>query len=51
MVRILFVCHGNILKRVRKPGKIKGLREVEDLYYTTTTPFEKELNQLKEEYQ
>ena len=38
MVKILFVCHGSILKSLGKASKIKGFRTPEGVYYTTTTP-------------
>lgn len=39
MTKILFVCHGSILKSPEKAGKINGFTERNDTYYTTTTPF------------
>ena len=38
MIRILFICHGSILKSPGKASKIKGFRTSEGVYYTTTTP-------------
>ena len=38
-IKILFVCHGNILKSPRKASKINGFTEQSSAYYTTTTPF------------
>ena len=37
--RILFVCHGNILKSPGKASKINGFAKQKGAYYTTTTPF------------
>ena len=42
MIRVLFVCHGSILKSPEKVGKINGFAEQKGAYYTTTTPFLKE---------
>ena len=42
MIRVLFICHGSILKSPGKAGKINGFTEQKDAYYTTTTPFLKE---------
>lgn len=39
MIRVLFICHGNILKSPRKASKINGFTEQSSAYYTTTTPF------------
>ena len=39
MIKVLFVCHGNILKSPRKASKINGFTEQSSAYYTTTTPF------------
>jgi len=41
-IRILFVCHGNILKSLRKASKINGFMLQSGTCYTTTTPFLKE---------
>lgn len=38
MIRILFICHGSILKSPGKACKINGFRTSEGVYYTTTTP-------------
>ena len=38
-IKILFVCHGNILKSPRKASKINGFTEQSSAYYTTTTLF------------
>ena len=42
MIRVLFVCHGSILKSPGKVSKIKGFTKQKGNYYTTTTPFLKE---------
>ena len=42
MIKILFVCHGNISKSPEKASKINGFTMEEGAYYTTTTPFLKE---------
>lgn len=42
MIKILFVCHGSILKNPGKASKIKGFMKQKGAYYTTTTPFSKE---------
>ena len=39
MIKILFVCHGNILKSPGKAWKINGFKTGKGAYYTTTTPF------------
>lgn len=39
MTKILFVCHGSILKSPGKTSKIDGFTMQEGAYYTTTTPF------------
>ena len=38
MVKILFVCHGNILSVSQKACKINGFERHFVFYYTTTTP-------------
>ena len=38
-IKILFVCHGNILKSPRKASKISGFTKQKGVFYTTTTPF------------
>ena len=43
MTKILFVCHGSILKSPGKASKINGFTKEKGAYYTTTTPFLKEL--------
>ncbi len=42
MIRILFVCHGSILKSPGKASKINGFAKQKGAYYTITTPFLKE---------
>ena len=42
MIKILFVCHGNILRNPEKACKINDCTEGKGAYYTTTTPFLKE---------
>ena len=42
MIKVLFVCHGSILKNPRKAHKINDFMEGKGTYYTTTTPFLKE---------
>ena len=39
MIKILFVCHGSILKSPKKARKINGSVVQKGVYYTTTTPF------------
>ena len=39
MKRILFICHGSILRSPGKARKINGFTERNGTYYTTTTPF------------
>ena len=41
-IKILFVCHGNILKSPEKASKINSFMAEKGVYYTTTTPFLKE---------
>ena len=43
MTRILFVCHGNILRSLEKACYINGFHRSDGAYYTTITPFAKEL--------
>ena len=43
MIKILFICHGRILKSSGKACKINGFIARKGVYYTTTTPFGKEL--------
>lgn len=42
MIKVLFVCHGSILKNPKKAGKINSFTAREGTYHTTTTPFFKE---------
>lgn len=42
-INILFVCHGNILKSPGIASRINGFTTDRGVYYTTTTPFLKEL--------
>ena len=43
MIRVLFICHGSILKSPQKVSKINGFTKQKGAYYTTITPFLKEL--------
>lgn len=43
MIRVLFVCHGNILRSLEKAYYINGFHRSDGAYYTTITPFTKEL--------
>ena len=43
MKNILFVCHGNILRSPEKAYYINGFHRSNGAYYTTITPFAKEL--------
>ena len=43
MTKILFVCHGNISKSPEKASHINGFHCSNGAYYTTITPFVKEL--------
>lgn len=42
MIKVLFVCHGSILKSSGKASKINGFAKQKGAYYTATTPFLKE---------
>lgn len=42
MIKILFICHGNILRNPKKASKNNVFTAREGAYYTTTTPFLKE---------
>ena len=42
MIKIVFVCDGNILKSPEKACKINDFTKQKDTYYTTTIPFLKE---------
>lgn len=39
MIKILFVCHGSILKNPGKASKINGFTFEKSVYHTTTAPF------------
>ena len=39
MIKVLFVCHGSILKSPGKVCKINGFEVGYGIYYTMTTPF------------
>ena len=39
MIKILFVCHGSILKNPKKACKFNDFTAGYGTYYTTTTPF------------
>ncbi|MDE5598001.1 MAG: hypothetical protein K2J04_09215 [Lachnospiraceae bacterium] len=39
MIKILFVCHGNILKNPGEACKTNDFIAARDAYYTTITPF------------
>ena len=39
MIKILFICHGSILRGPGKASKINDFTEKNGTYYTTTTPF------------
>ena len=43
MVKILFVCHGSILRSLEKACYINDFHRSNGAYYTTITPFAKEL--------
>ena len=40
---ILFICHGSILRSLEKACYINGFHRSNGAYYTTITPFAKEL--------
>lgn len=42
MKRVLFVCHGSILRSLEKAYYINGFHRSNGAYYTTITPFAKE---------
>ena len=44
MIKVLFICHGNILKSPVKASKINGFTKQKGVYYTTTPFFERALN-------
>ena len=39
MIKILFICHGSILKNPQRACKINDFPAGYGTYYTTTTPF------------
>ncbi len=41
-IKVLMVCHVNILNSPEKANKINGFVADKGAYYTTTTPFSKE---------
>ena len=43
MIKVLFICHGNILRSLEKACYINGFPRSDGAYYTTITPFAKEL--------
>jgi hypothetical protein len=43
MIKILFVCHGNIMRQSEKASKINDFSVSKGAYYTITIPFMKEL--------
>ena len=43
MIKVLFICHGSILRSPEKACYINGLHRSNGAYYTTITPFSKEL--------
>ena len=43
MIKILFVCHGSILRSPEKACYINGFHRSDGAYYTTITPFVEEL--------
>jgi hypothetical protein len=43
MTKILFVCHGSILRSLEKACYINGFHRSDGAYYTTITPFVEEL--------
>lgn len=43
MIKILFVCHGSILRSLEKACYINGFHRSDGAYYTTITPFVEEL--------
>lgn len=42
MIKVVFICHGSILKSPEKACKINGFTARKGAYYTATTPFLKE---------
>ena len=43
MVKILFICHGSILRSLEKACYINDFHRSNGAYYTTITPFVEEL--------
>lgn len=43
MVKVLFICHGSILRSLEKACYINGFHRSNSAYYTTITPFAKGL--------
>jgi hypothetical protein len=43
MIKVLFICHGNIMRQSEKASKINDFSVSKGAYYTTTIPFMKEL--------
>ena len=43
MTKILFICHVSILRSPEKACYINGFSRIDGAYYTTITPFAKEL--------
>ena len=43
MTKILFICHGNILRSLEKACYINGFHRSNGAYYTTITPLVKVL--------
>ena len=39
MIKILFICHGSILKNPEEASKIKDFTKQKGAYYAMTTPF------------
>ena len=43
MIKVLFVCLGNIMRQFEKASKINDFSVSKGVYYITTIPFMKEL--------
>ena len=43
MIKVLFICHGSILRSPEKAYYINGFHRSNGAYYTTITPFVEEL--------
>jgi hypothetical protein len=43
MIKVLFICHGSILRSLEKACYINDFHRSNGAYYTTITPFAKEL--------